>query len=60
VVGSILRCFPEEFAEHLEQGRCPRHRELVLPKLVDLDDGQALYDETQARKQPDWTFSGRS
>jgi NADH-quinone oxidoreductase subunit F len=56
VVGSILRCFPGELAEHLEQGRCPRHRDLVLPKLLDLEDGRATYDEAQAGKQPDWTF----
>jgi NADH-quinone oxidoreductase subunit F len=57
VVSSLLRCFPEEFAEHLEQGACPRPRDLVLPKIVDLEDGRVVYDETQAAKQPDWTYT---
>jgi NADH:ubiquinone oxidoreductase subunit F (NADH-binding) len=57
VVSSVLRAFPEEFAEHLEQGRCPRPRALQLPKIDDLEDGRVVYDEAQARKQPDWTYS---
>jgi NADH-quinone oxidoreductase subunit F len=57
VVSSILRAFSEEFAEHLEQGRCPRPRTLALPKIVDLEDGRVVYDEAQARKQPDWTYA---
>jgi hypothetical protein len=56
-VSSILRCFPEEFAEHLESGRCPRPRDLLVPKVVDLEDGQVTYDESQARKRPDWTYA---
>ena len=35
----------------------PRPRGLVVPKLVDLADGVAIYDERQARKQPDWTYA---
>jgi len=57
VVSSILRCFPEEFAEHLESGRCPRPRDLLVPKVVELEDGRATYDESQARKRPDWTYA---
>ena len=57
VVSSILRAFPGEFAEHLEQGACPRPRHLPLPKIVDLAGGEVVYDEAQARKQPDWTYS---
>ena len=57
VVSSILRCFPEEFAEHLETGLCPRPRDLVVPKIVDLEDGRVTYDEAQARKRPDWTYA---
>jgi NADH-quinone oxidoreductase subunit F len=56
-VSSILRCFPEEFAEHLESGACPRPRHLVVPKIVDLSDGRVTYDESQARKRPDWTYA---
>ncbi|UDY34967.1 NADH-ubiquinone oxidoreductase-F iron-sulfur binding region domain-containing protein [Dermatobacter hominis] len=43
VISSILRAFPEEFAEHLERHRCPRQRSLPLPKLVELVDGRATY-----------------
>ncbi len=56
MVSSVLRAFPEEFAEHIELGRCPRPRKLPIPKLVDLANGQATYDETFWYKRPDWTF----
>jgi len=52
LVGSILRAFPEEFAAHLE-GDCPTPRsDLVVPLIVDLADGEVLYDERQTRKLP--------
>jgi hypothetical protein len=57
VVASVLATFMDEFDEHLSLGRCPRPREIPLPKLVDLADGRAVYDDTQYRKQPDWTYS---
>jgi NADH-quinone oxidoreductase subunit F len=57
VVASILRAFPDEVVAHLEQGRCPRPRELPFPKVVDLTEGRAVYDERQGRKQPDWTYA---
>jgi NADH:ubiquinone oxidoreductase subunit F (NADH-binding) len=56
VVSSVLRAFPEEFAEHLELGGCPRRRDLPFPKLIDLADGRAVYDESFWRKRPDWTY----
>jgi NADH:ubiquinone oxidoreductase subunit F (NADH-binding) len=56
IVASVLRAFPEDVANHIEQGRCPRPRELPFPKLVDLADGVATYDERQLRKRPDWTY----
>jgi NADH:ubiquinone oxidoreductase subunit F (NADH-binding) len=43
IVGSIIEKFPEEIAEHLEHGGCPRPRRLVVPKLADLRDGRASY-----------------
>jgi NADH:ubiquinone oxidoreductase subunit F (NADH-binding) len=56
VVGSILRAFPEEFAAHLE-GHCPSPRgDLIAPKLVDVHDGVATYDEHHRGKRPDWTY----
>ena len=57
VVSSILRAFPEEFAEHLDGRGCPRSRPLPFPKIVDLDGGRAAYDPDQHRKQPDWTYA---
>lgn len=56
MVNSVMQAFPEEFAEHVELGRCPRPRRLPIPKLLDLTDGTATYDETFWRKRPDWTF----
>ena len=56
MVASILREFPEEFEEHLSSGRCPRPREIPLPKIVDLADGKVTYDARQYLKQPDWTY----
>ncbi len=56
VVSSILRAFPEEFADHIEHQRCPSPRHDPMPKLVDLRDGHATYDETFWRKRPDWTY----
>ena len=56
VVSSLLREFPDEFAEHLEQHRCPRPGRRPIPKLLDLTDGRATYDEAFWRKRPDWTY----
>jgi len=56
VVASILNAFKDEVAAHLQMGRCPRPRILPLPKLVDLDAGRVVYDESFHRKQPDWTY----
>ncbi len=56
IVDSILRAFPEEFDEHIALGHCPRPRRLPIPKLVDLTNGQATYDESIWRKRPDWTY----
>ena len=57
LISSILREFPEEFALHLE-GRCSvAPRPIHVPKLVDVADGTATYDEHHAQKQPDWTYA---
>jgi NADH:ubiquinone oxidoreductase subunit F (NADH-binding) len=57
VVTSILRAFPDEFTQHIALGRCPRPRRLPIPKLLDLADGKAVYDESFWRKRPDWTYA---
>jgi NADH:ubiquinone oxidoreductase subunit F (NADH-binding) len=56
VVSSVLRAFPAEFAEHIEHHGCPRPGRRPMPKLRDLADGVATYDETFWRKRPDWTY----
>jgi NADH-quinone oxidoreductase subunit F len=57
LISSILREHPEEFALHLE-GRCSvAERPILVPKLVEVADGVATYDERHRRKQPDWTYA---
>jgi hypothetical protein len=56
LVSSVLRAFPDEFAEHLERHACPRPGRRPIPKLVDLTDGEATYDERFWSKRPDWTY----
>jgi NADH:ubiquinone oxidoreductase subunit F (NADH-binding) len=56
VVSSVLRAFPEEFAEHIEKHSCPRSARRPMPKLTDLVGGSATYDESFWRKRPDWTY----
>ena len=56
LISSLLREFPMDFAYHLDHGRCPRPRQLPIPKIVDIADGVVTYDLRQARKRPDWTY----
>jgi NADH-quinone oxidoreductase subunit F len=56
VVSSVLRAFPEELVAHLEQHRCPLPDRRPMPKLLDLADGRATYDEAYWRKRHDWTY----
>ena len=57
LISSILRGFPEEFALHLE-GRCSvAPRDIHVPKLVEVADGVATYDQRHGQKQPDWTYA---
>ena len=60
MVNSVMQAFPEEFVEHLELGRCPRRRRLPIPKLIDLTDGVATFDEEYWRKRLDWTYAPES
>jgi NADH-quinone oxidoreductase subunit F len=54
VISSLLVEFPEDFAAEMEGA--PPVETLPVPKLVDIRDGVAIYDERQQRKQPDWTY----
>ncbi len=55
IISSILRSFPEDFVAHLEGG-CPRPRDIVVPKIVDIRGDAVVYDQRQATKRPDWTY----
>jgi NADH:ubiquinone oxidoreductase subunit F (NADH-binding) len=57
LVSSVLREFPEDFADHLE-GRRILARDVVVPKVVEIDvDGAVVYDERHRLKLPDWTYA---
>ncbi len=56
VVASLVAAFPEEFVAHAEQRTCPTSGARPFPKLVDLTDGVATYDERFWDKRPDWTY----
>ena len=30
--------------------------DVIVPKLVDIADGRAVFDARQVRKRPDWTY----
>lgn len=55
VISSLLREFPEDFTADSEGLEPPAS--LPVPKIVDIRDGVATYDESQQRKQPDWTYA---
>jgi hypothetical protein len=55
LVSSLLRAFPEEFVA-AEDGVPIQSRHLTIGKIVDIRDGNALLDERQSRKRPDWTY----
>ena len=53
-VASLLRLFPEDF---VGDGDRDGAADLPVPKIVDLLDGMATYDEAAVRKRPDWTYA---
>lgn len=55
VISSLLRRFPEEFTSEVVS--VASLETLPIPKIVDIRDGIALYDEAQQRKQPGWTYA---
>lgn len=54
VAGSVLQQFPAAVRAHLDGAREAADAYLVAP-IVDLVDGEAVLDESQWTKQPDWT-----
>jgi NADH-quinone oxidoreductase subunit F len=55
VISSLLREFPEDFTTDGDGSLTAEV--LPTPKIVDIRDGIAYYDEAQPRKQPDWSYS---
>jgi NADH-quinone oxidoreductase subunit F len=55
VISSLLREFPEDFAPDTLSLASPAT--LPVPKIVDIREGVAVFDEAQQRKQPDWTYA---
>jgi NADH-quinone oxidoreductase subunit F len=55
VVGDIRRLFPSEGAAHAHAIVRPVEPELIAA-IVDIEDGQAVLDERQREKQPDWSY----
>ncbi len=55
VISSLLRKFPQDFDSRSES-LAPLAM-LPVPKIVDIRDGIATYDESQQYKQPDWTYA---
>ena len=55
VVGSFLELFRDELRAHVD-GDAPGEPPAPFAVIVSLDEGRAVLDDTQARKQPDWTF----
>jgi NADH:ubiquinone oxidoreductase subunit F (NADH-binding) len=58
VISSVLRKFPDDFAAALEGA--PPPEALPAPKVVDIHEGVARYDERQSAKLPDWTYAAAS
>ena len=56
VVASLIDRFPEDFGEQLP----PEGGPSLIAKIVDIVDGVAVLDATQARKRPDWTYAETS
>ncbi|MEX2658576.1 MAG: NADH-ubiquinone oxidoreductase-F iron-sulfur binding region domain-containing protein, partial [Acidimicrobiales bacterium] len=55
VVRSVLSLFPEPFVAHLER-RADAADVFLVAQIKDIVDGQAILDERQAAKQPDWRY----
>jgi NADH:ubiquinone oxidoreductase subunit F (NADH-binding) len=55
VVGSVLERFPVEMRSHLDGTRRPV-APLLVSELLDIRDGEAVWDERHLDKQPDWTY----
>jgi NADH-quinone oxidoreductase subunit F len=55
VVESIRRLFPAE-THARTSADAPAVQPELIAAIVDIDDGQAVLDESHRRKQPDWSY----
>ncbi|MEO5680472.1 MAG: NADH-ubiquinone oxidoreductase-F iron-sulfur binding region domain-containing protein [Acidimicrobiales bacterium] len=55
VVGRLVELFPGSFTSHIE-GRVPGSPAFPVIPVVGFAGGQAILDEHQLEKQPDWTY----
>jgi NADH-quinone oxidoreductase subunit F len=53
-ISSLLVHFPDDFVAELEAATPTEP--LPIPKLLDIEEGVARYDDHQMAKQPDWTY----
>lgn len=58
LIQSVVQVFADEFRDHMGHA-CPLPRELTFHKIVDWDEAteRFVYDQTYAKKQPDWTYA---
>lgn len=54
VISSLLRAFPDDWVRAVEERRAVLR--IPIPKIKDIHDGVAVYDEKQMRKRPDWSY----
>lgn len=55
VVGSIASGYADALRAHAE-GKVPAATEVLIAPIRELADGTVSFDESQAAKQPDWSF----
>ena len=57
VVGSLIKLCQITEMSPPPFGETPRDGRAVIVPLLDIIDGQAIYDESHANKQPDWSYT---
>ncbi len=55
VLSSLLAAYPDEVEAHVA-GTATGVTPALIAELVDVDGGQATWDERHREKQPDWTY----
>jgi hypothetical protein len=55
VVGSVLEVFGNELEAHISGG-APAVEPTLVAELINVEGGEATWDERHRQKQPDWTY----